>query len=135
MLGMLVFTLQLLFSGLLPPVTSVRSSWVWLTNSVGVTWATRFITLLQGQCVNYAPLSDPIAIASAVASGTLTPVIVGVSNGTLITSFSDATCPLLYIYDDNVNEYRTTQVRRLPCTRARVKFALPARLLGSRSGH
>lgn len=51
MLGMLVFTLQLLFSGLLPPVTSVRSSWVWLTNSVGVTWATRFITLLQARRV------------------------------------------------------------------------------------
>ena len=47
MLGILFFVIQLLFSGLLPPVAAVRAGWMWLTNVVAVAWPVRFILITQ----------------------------------------------------------------------------------------
>lgn len=61
----LMFSLQLLFSGLYIPVTSMKG-WFWFYYATGISHSARFLTVLQGHC--YDPPNCP-SITLLSASG------------------------------------------------------------------
>jgi hypothetical protein len=107
MFGVLMFNIQLMFSGLLYGVAGVRAYWMWLSNAVGVAWAGRFILILQvRRC-----FSCPHCCWRRLKSNNIMQGHCYESNaGPVTASYNDARCPLIFVFDDNLNKFMTSQV-------------------------